>query len=53
MSVRTLRTRRVPVKQLRRVCDPARFKFKTTAELEPIGRARSARTAPSARWTSA
>ncbi|HXK34225.1 MAG TPA: AAA family ATPase, partial [Dehalococcoidia bacterium] len=31
-----MRTNRVPVKQLRRECDPRAFKFKTTDELEPL-----------------
>ncbi|MEX2246668.1 MAG: ATP-binding protein [Dehalococcoidia bacterium] len=29
-------TLRVPVKQLRRACDPRKFKFRTTAELAPL-----------------
>src|SRR5581483_10318757 len=36
MTERALKSLRVPVKQLRRACNPAVFKFKTTAELAPI-----------------
>jgi predicted ATP-dependent protease len=36
MAVSTARSLRVPVKQLRRACDPRQFKFKTTKDLEPL-----------------
>src|SRR5439155_3959525 len=36
MTDRALKSLRVPVKQLRRECNPAVFKFTTTAELPPI-----------------
>src|SRR4051794_28898356 len=36
MTERALKSLRVPVKQLRRECNPAVFKFRTTAELPPI-----------------
>ena len=36
MTERALKSLRVPVKQLRRECNPAVFKFRTTAELAPI-----------------
>ena len=40
MTERALKSLRVPVKQLRRECNPAVFKFRTTAELAPIDRVR-------------
>jgi predicted ATP-dependent protease len=36
MTDRALKSLRVPVKQLRRECSPAVFKFRTTADLPPI-----------------
>ena len=33
---RIMTTLRVPVKQLRRTCDPRTFKFRTTADLPPL-----------------
>ena len=40
MTERALKSLRVPVKQLRRECNPAVFKFRTTAELAPHAAAR-------------
>ncbi len=56
MSVVSSRTLRVPVKQLRRSCDPRQFKFKTTKELAPldgtVGQARRGTTRESSRSAS-